>query len=99
MTYNIHTICILQSFVSAHSEYNIGGDGVKNFTKKAVSLCWLMVIQDPPVVLTTKLTGKFDTDRFRHYTKSGSTVDYVVWPVLFLHEGGPIICKGVAQGK
>jgi hypothetical protein len=57
-----------------------------------------VAIQDPPVVLTTKLTGKFDTDRFRHYTKSGSTVDYVVWPVLFLHEGGPIICKGVAQG-
>jgi hypothetical protein len=51
------------------------------------------------VVLTTKLTGQFDTDSFRHYTKSGSTVDYVVWPVLFLHEGGPIICKGVAQGK
>ena len=85
--------------MSAHSEYNIGGEGVKNFIKKAVSLCWLMVIQDPPVVLTTKLTGKFDTDRFRHYTQSGSTVDYVVWPVLFLHEGGPIICKGVAQGK
>jgi hypothetical protein len=85
--------------VSAHSEYNVGGDGVTNFIKKAVSLCWLMAIQDPPVVLTTKLTGKFDTDRFRHYTKSGSTVDYVVWPVLFLHEGGPIICKGVAQGK
>jgi hypothetical protein len=26
-------------------------------------------------------------------------VDYIVWPPLYLHENGPLLCKGVAQGK
>ncbi|XP_052078660.1 centrosomal protein of 128 kDa-like isoform X3 [Mytilus californianus] len=90
---------LFKSFLSSHTEFNVGGKDVKTFIKKTLSLCWLMTIQDPPVILNTELSGKFNTDLFRHYTKSGSNVDYVVWPVVFLHEGGPIICKGVAQGK
>lgn len=90
---------LFKSFLSSHTEFNVGGKDVKTFIKKTLSLCWLMTIQDPPVILNAELSGKFNTDLFRHYTKSGSNVDYVVWPVVFLHEGGPIICKGVAQGK
>ncbi|VDI64688.1 Hypothetical predicted protein [Mytilus galloprovincialis] len=90
---------LFKSFLSSHTEFNVGGKDVQTFIKKTLSLCWLMTIQDPPVILTTELSGKFNTDLFRHYTKSGSNVDYVVWPVVFLHDGGPIICKGVAQGK
>lgn len=40
----------------------------------------------------------FNRDVYKEYTKSGRYLDYVVWPVMFLHEGGPILMKGVAQG-
>ena len=27
----------------------------------------------------------------------GKFIDYVVWPVLYLEEGGAVLCMGVAQ--
>ncbi|KAH3831012.1 hypothetical protein DPMN_104271 [Dreissena polymorpha] len=33
------------------------------------------------------------------YTASGTELDYVVWPAMLLHEGGPILFKGIAQFK
>ncbi|KAL3879298.1 hypothetical protein ACJMK2_031599 [Sinanodonta woodiana] len=38
-----------------------------------------------------------DLNKFRPYTKSGKIVDFVVWPALFLHEGGPMLARGIAQ--
>ena len=60
----------------------------------------ILQVQDPPVVFgpDIKRGDKFDTDLYKAYTKSGKTVKFVVWPVLLLHEAGPILCKGVAQG-
>lgn len=60
-----------------------------------------MNVQDPPVFLDTSepKQGAFDSDRFRTYTKSGKTFDFVVWPPLLLHSNGPLLCKGVAQAK
>jgi len=59
-----------------------------------------MCVQDPPVTLTwlPPADGAFDHDLYRAYTRNGSHIEYVVWPVLYLHEGGSIITKGVAQG-
>lgn len=37
-------------------------------------------------------------DVYQPHTRSGTHVDYVVWPALLLHEGGPVLAKGVAQG-
>lgn len=45
-----------------------------------------------------KETEKLDHTAFKDYTKTGRYVDFVVWPALYLHEGGPLLCKGVAQG-
>ncbi|CAC5403598.1 unnamed protein product [Mytilus coruscus] len=89
----------IESFLRSHTEFSVGGTDVETFIKKTLSLCWLMNIVDPPAILITESSGKFNTDLFKFYTKSGSKVDYVVWPAVFLHEGGPLICKGVAQGK
>jgi hypothetical protein len=36
---------------------------------------------------------------FRHFTKFGIQLDYVVWPALLLYEGGPLVVKGVVQMK
>ncbi|KAH3881000.1 uncharacterized protein LOC127878909 [Dreissena polymorpha] len=72
---------------------------MKPFVKKCLFLCWMMVVQGPPLCFdwSTKHGSKFDSSLYKQYTKSGNTVDYVVWPTMFLHEGGPMIVKGVAQ--
>jgi hypothetical protein len=41
----------------------------------------------------------FDKDSFKEYTCRGKYLDFVVWPALFLHKGGPLLNKGVAQGR
>jgi len=41
----------------------------------------------------------FDTKMFKSYTKTGPRLAFVVWPALMLHKGGPVVCKGVAQGR
>ncbi|XP_052794308.1 uncharacterized protein LOC128227634 isoform X1 [Mya arenaria] len=71
------------------------------YLQECIQLSWLMCIQDPPVVLSPDVThgANFDTDFYKAYTKSGPLVDYVVWPALCLHEKGPLLCKGIAQGS
>jgi hypothetical protein len=63
-----------------------------------VEISWLMVVQDPPLVLNDKAQDRFDTNTFKDYTKRGPFVEFVVWPALLLHESGPLLAKGVAQG-
>lgn len=75
-------------------------DAVGKFLMKCVQVCWLMAIQDPQVFVDTNLkeSGKhFDTERYKAYTKSGSYIDFIVWPALYLHEGGGMLMKGIAQ--
>lgn len=69
------------------------------YAKKIVKVCWLMAIQDPPVCLGNEAKGydKLDTDIFRPYTQTGTIVSYTVWLPMFLHKGGPLLSKGVAQ--
>lgn len=68
---------------------------------RSVEICWSMRVQDPPVCIDWSVpeNGQFDQDIYRAYTKSGNIVEYVVWPVIYLHEGGPVLMKGVAQGR
>ena len=39
----------------------------------------------------------YDKSVYREFVKSGDKVTSVVWPALFLHEGGPLLNKGVVQ--
>ncbi|XP_052263362.1 filamin A-interacting protein 1-like isoform X2 [Dreissena polymorpha] len=73
---------------------------VETFLREAFTLCWLMSIQDPPVVFDRLLQHgeTFNMELYRAYTKGGPLVDFQVWPTLFLHEGGAVLYKGVAQG-
>lgn len=59
-----------------------------------------MKVQSPPMVFH-KCEHEVDFDRnlYKEYVTSGRKVNYVVWPALLLHEEGPIVCKGVAEGK
>ncbi|KAH3806462.1 hypothetical protein DPMN_134782 [Dreissena polymorpha] len=40
----------------------------------------------------------FDRNMFKEYTTRGPYLEYIVWPVIYLHRGGPMLGKGVAQG-
>lgn len=75
-------------------------DGCKTFIGACVEICWLMNIQDPPIVMKWKAPDDklFNADIYKAYLQNGSQVDYVVWPALFLYEGGTLLSKGVAQG-
>ncbi|XP_052280080.1 early endosome antigen 1-like isoform X1 [Dreissena polymorpha] len=73
---------------------------VEAYTRSCVKLSWLMSVQDPAVVIDeVKTPSKFDGDRYRAYTQSGTTMEFVVWPTMLIHSGGPILMKGVAQCK
>ncbi|XP_053399057.1 trichohyalin-like [Mercenaria mercenaria] len=73
---------------------------VPEYLEACFNVCWMMAIQDPPVVFGPDVYrgDTFDTDVYKAYTKNGNTVAYVVWPALLLHANGPVLCKGVAQG-
>ncbi|KAK3582924.1 hypothetical protein CHS0354_009731 [Potamilus streckersoni] len=74
------------------------------YLTSCIDLCWKMGAKEKPMyldIVAEKNDGSemiFDLDKFRAYTKSGERVAFVVWPALFLHEGGPILYKGIAQG-
>jgi len=60
-----------------------------------------MCVQDPPVEIDSDdTTGqRFNAAKYKAYTRTGLTVEYTVWPALYLHKDGALLCKGVAQGN
>ncbi|XP_052796182.1 uncharacterized protein LOC128228737 [Mya arenaria] len=71
---------------------------LRKYIHSTTTLCWLMSIQDPPVVLEKSCIkgDAFNELLFTKYKNSGKTYDYLVWPAVLLSEGGPVIRKGVA---
>lgn len=71
------------------------------YIDKCVELCWLMINQSPALCLDdSKVTtgDTFDRDAFRFYTKTGTKLDYIVWPPLYLSSSsGFLLVQGVAQ--
>ncbi|XP_052281643.1 uncharacterized protein LOC127879079 isoform X3 [Dreissena polymorpha] len=66
----------------------------KEFINKCVELCWWMCIQERPVYICSIDDGE-NADFYRAYTKSGSQLDYIVWPALKLYKGDPLSYSGV----
>ena len=60
-----------------------------------------MCVKDPPVVLdfNFKNGDPLNKDKLSAFTKAGDSVDYLVWQVMYLNENGPVMSKGVAQGR
>ena len=69
------------------------------FARKCVELCWIMAVHDPPLVFGSlpQRRDQFNADLFREFTKSGTTIDFPVWPVLHLYDKGPVLSKGVVE--
>lgn len=94
---------ILQIFYEVNKNgllRGLGSNGINEFVSKSLQCVWLMKVQDPPVVLLWAEQDKaFDKNRFSYYTKKGNTVAQAVWPAVLLYTGGPLVVKGIAQGK
>lgn len=69
------------------------------YVENCVKICYFAAVQNPPMVIDFEPVQIFDKQSYREYTRSGTIVEYVVWPVLYLHKGGPILSKGVVQPK
>ena len=72
---------------------------VQTYLKRCTELSWLMAVQDPPMAISINVGDEvtFKKSLFREYTKPGAFVDYIVWPVVLIQDGGALIAKGVAQ--
>ena len=72
---------------------------VQQYTAMCLEVCWLMNMYDPPIAIGSPPAKRsvFDHTIYKGFTKSGKTVDYVVWLPLYLHKNGRLLCKGVAQ--
>lgn len=91
---------IIQKYKESFKEFQLYKmyPEVVKYTEKCVEYIWLMRSSDPPIVLKWAEQGdRFDVNLYNHYTKKGDRVDMAVWPVVFLHEGGPIMHKGYAR--
>ena len=71
---------------------------VNTYIRRCIEICWLMVVQDPPMVLDNTKPDQFDTARYRGYQHNGPYTAYIVWPAIRLHNDGPLLSKGVAEG-
>ncbi|XP_052077706.1 uncharacterized protein LOC127715637 isoform X2 [Mytilus californianus] len=71
----------------------------KEFVRKCSELCWYMISADPPMVIEYENFENMlmDSNKFNKYNRTGTSVEYVVWPVLLLHKDGPVLAKGSVQ--
>lgn len=80
----------------------IGNHFIK-YSEVCIELIWYMYVHDPPMYLEWLCKDqegtRFSLELYSPYTRAGPMYDYCVWPVVKLHKHGPILRKGVAQGK
>ena len=71
------------------------------YAEQVAELCWLMQTSKPALHLSATIpdNGAMDKNLFKAYTKTGPRIDYIVWPVMYLYENGPLLSQGVAQPK
>lgn len=95
-----------QSVIKRCTSLYIDGGGVHskkvlNYVNKCAELCWYMNIIDPPLVIECEsyLGQEIDRNKFHLYQGSGTKVDFIVWPALFLNRGDSlsILTKGTVQ--
>ncbi|KAH3737822.1 uncharacterized protein LOC127850501 isoform X1 [Dreissena polymorpha] len=49
------------------------------------------------VDMDVNIRPEFDTNKYREYTHRGKYVEYYVWPVVYLHQNGAALSRGIAQ--
>ncbi|KAK3099138.1 hypothetical protein FSP39_000026 [Pinctada imbricata] len=87
-----------KDFFDKHGEY-LTSHCLKVFALRCVDLTWYCNVQHPKLLLEWEREGDILKDYLKPYTRSGHTIDYQVWPTLFLHKDGPVLLKGIVQPK
>ncbi|MDP0588198.1 MAG: hypothetical protein QS748_02945 [Candidatus Endonucleobacter bathymodioli] len=93
------TNMILKGISGVYNSFHDLYKTIKTYVKNCTHICTAMFQQSPPMTFgkIPEKNNVFPTDDYKEYSAHGSTVDYVVWPPLYQHEGGPKMLKGVAQ--
>lgn len=99
MCFNHNFWTFQQEFERETSFKGLYKTAIPLFTVKCLELCWLMNMHNPSVALGLPPTkdSPFDGTFYKEYTRTGTTVDFVVWLPLLLHKNGPLLQKGVLQ--
>ncbi|KAK3582888.1 hypothetical protein CHS0354_009694 [Potamilus streckersoni] len=100
---NLSSKSMVRAFLTNGEKKSKYGENIKlceAYIKECIRICWHMQVHTPPLCIDLKnLKGqKFVNDIYKEYTVRGKHIAFVVWPALYLHENGPLIAKGVAQG-
>ncbi|KAL3879334.1 hypothetical protein ACJMK2_031634 [Sinanodonta woodiana] len=96
---NLHILLLTKFDISIEDWPN-----TSKYLARCIDLCWKMGVQEKPMYLdacdekSDCCEKIFNHDKYRAYMQSGKRVEFVVWPALFLHEGGAMLVKGIAQG-
>ena len=85
---------------SVTQENLIDNSYIVKYIQRCSELCWRMQITNPPMCLKFDVKNGENLDKtlYTAFAKNGSRIEYLVWPILFLHNSGPLMAKGVAQG-
>ncbi|XP_062613090.1 uncharacterized protein LOC134274859 [Saccostrea cucullata] len=96
---SIHSIQMLftRKQLSKMIDPDLHTDNLMKYSNLCIQLSWLFNIQDPPMCLLWAHEGQRVSEHLRLYSGKGKTVSFNVWPSLLLHEGGPLLKKGVVQ--
>ncbi|MDP0588199.1 MAG: hypothetical protein QS748_02950 [Candidatus Endonucleobacter bathymodioli] len=99
LTFDNKEAIILKEIKHTVNNLNLPDNDIKPYINKCTNVCTYMLKQSPPMLFgeIPQAGNDFPKNVYREYTTNGSKVDYVVWPPLYLHEGGPLLNKGVAQ--
>lgn len=69
----------------------------KEFVRDCCRLSWEMCVITPPLRVTTDNNERFDDRYHRTYLQDhviNARIDYFLWPALYSHRHGEMLCKG-----
>lgn len=76
------------------------GEKLRVYIQVCIEQLWLMCVQDPQMSLEfADPNTPIQKDLYKFHEKKGTIVHLTVWPVVFLHKGGPLISKGYVLPK
>lgn len=73
----------------------------ETYTRKCVINCFYMLTSEKPMYMKLSFHqgGVIDRINLENFQSDGTRVDLMVWPALYLFDGGPLLNKGFVKAK
>lgn len=88
-------------FVSekAHLKAHLKAVKLHPFIKLCLKCAWISSVQDRPLSVTFRVRpgSPFYPDVMIPRNAPAPSVDYLVWPIVFLNDKGPLLMKGIVH--